>query len=99
VPLQIINFISSRQWIPIHLCLKDNAKREVSTMAKSLENFDIAQAEHEHDEKKGTGDAAPTSAFAGLTRAQCVRKFWRLYITGLGVSLAGMYVPAPSHQL
>ncbi|KAG5747361.1 hypothetical protein H9Q70_009954 [Fusarium xylarioides] len=60
-------------------------------MAKSLENIDIVQAEHEHDEKKGTGDTAPTSAFAGLTRAQCVRKFWRLYITGLGVSLAGMY--------
>ncbi|KNB20691.1 hypothetical protein FOXG_17554 [Fusarium oxysporum f. sp. lycopersici 4287] len=60
-------------------------------MAKSLKNVDIVQAEHEHDEKKGAGDAAPTSAFAGLTRAQCVRKFWRLYITGLGVSLAGMY--------
>ncbi|KAG4259894.1 hypothetical protein FPRO03_12544 [Fusarium proliferatum] len=60
-------------------------------MAKSLENVDIVQAELEHDEKKGTGDVAPTSAFASLTRAQCVRKFWRLYITGLGVSLAGMY--------
>ncbi|KAF5559111.1 general substrate transporter [Fusarium phyllophilum] len=60
-------------------------------MVRSLENVDVVQAEHEHDEKKGTGDVAPTSAFAGLTRAQCVRKFWRLYITGLGVSLAGMY--------
>jgi hypothetical protein len=68
-------------------------------MLKSLENVDIVQAENEHDEKKGTGDAAPTSAFAGLTRAQCVRKFWRLYITGLGVSLAGMYALAPHQQL
>ncbi|KAL2849592.1 general substrate transporter [Aspergillus pseudoustus] len=32
-----------------------------------------------------------TSAYATLTRAQVVRKFWRLYITGLGVSMAGMY--------
>ncbi|RFN47645.1 maltose permease mal31 [Fusarium flagelliforme] len=43
-----------------------------------------------HDEE-GTHNAVPTSAFATLTRAQCVKKFWRLYITGLGVSLAGMY--------
>ncbi|KAG8353792.1 hypothetical protein FVEN_g8177 [Fusarium venenatum] len=60
-------------------------------MAKSFENAHVVQAKHEHDEKKGAGDVAPTSAFVGLTRAQSVRKFWRLYVTGLGVSLAGMY--------
>ncbi|KAF5006850.1 hypothetical protein FDECE_6797 [Fusarium decemcellulare] len=47
--------------------------------------------QEEHGEKKGHDPAQVTSAFAGLTRAECVQKFWRLYITGLGVSLAGMY--------
>lgn len=30
------------------------------------------------------------SAFATWSKAACVRKFWRLYLTGLGISLAGM---------
>ncbi|KAH3904725.1 hypothetical protein HBI56_213670 [Parastagonospora nodorum] len=36
-------------------------------------------------------DAPPVSAFATLTRAQCVRKFWRLYLSGLGACIAGLY--------
>jgi hypothetical protein len=35
-------------------------------------------------------DAPPVSAFATLTRAQCVRKFWRLYLGGLGACVAGL---------
>lgn len=35
-------------------------------------------------------NAPPVSAFATLTRAQCVKKFWRLYATGLGVAVAGL---------
>ncbi|KAH7258754.1 hypothetical protein MRS44_009735 [Fusarium solani] len=53
------------------------------------EQADVVQ--EEHGEKGAHEATAVTSAFAGLTRAQCVKKFWRLYITGLGVSLAGMY--------
>jgi hypothetical protein len=52
------------------------------------EQADVVQ--EEHGEKGAHEATAVTSAFAGLTRAQCVKKFWRLYITGLGVSLAGM---------
>ncbi|KAF9874256.1 MFS hexose transporter [Colletotrichum karsti] len=37
------------------------------------------------------GVVSVTSAFAGWTRAACIKKFWRLYITGLLVSLGGMY--------
>lgn len=35
-------------------------------------------------------DAPPVSAFATWSRAQCVKKFWRLYGSGLGVSVAGL---------
>lgn len=55
-------------------------------MDKAADTVDVVHDEKEHH------NAVPTSAFAALTRAQCVKKFWRLYITGLGVSLAGMYV-------
>jgi hypothetical protein len=46
----------------------------------------------EMDEKNfaAADDAPVVSAFATLTRAQCVKKFWRLYMAGLGVSIAGM---------
>jgi hypothetical protein len=37
-----------------------------------------------------TENPPPVSAFATLTRAQCVRKFWRLYGTGLSVAVAGL---------
>ncbi|KAL6354046.1 hypothetical protein LRP88_12598 [Fusarium phalaenopsidis] len=54
------------------------------------EQPDVVQ--EEHGEKGAHEATAVTSAFAGLTRAQCVKKFWRLYITGLGVSLAGIII-------
>ena len=60
-------------------------------MDKTVMEKDVDTADVIHDEKEHH-TAVPTSAFATLTRAQCVKKFWRLYITGLGVSLAGMYV-------
>lgn len=37
------------------------------------------------------GAGPPRSAFADFSRTQILRKFWRLYFFGLGVSLAGMY--------
>ncbi|KAH7073250.1 general substrate transporter [Paraphoma chrysanthemicola] len=47
----------------------------------------------EMEEKGSTvvGDAPPVSAFATYTRAQCMRKFWRLYLGGLGSCIAGLY--------
>lgn len=43
---------------------------------------------HKNDE---TLEIEPVvSAFATWSKAACVRKFWRLYLTGLGISLAGM---------
>ncbi|KAF2021571.1 general substrate transporter [Aaosphaeria arxii CBS 175.79] len=45
----------------------------------------------EEKNEAATENAPPVSAFATLTRAQAVRTFWRLYITGLGVSVAGLY--------
>jgi len=44
----------------------------------------------EKTDPTASDDALPVSAFATWTRAQCVRKFWRLYGTGLGVSVAGL---------
>lgn len=44
-------------------------------------------------EEKNSGiteDTPPVSAYAMLTRGQCVRKFWRLYLCGLGACIAGM---------
>jgi hypothetical protein len=35
-------------------------------------------------------EAPPVSAFAAFTRGQCVRKFWRLYMSGLGACVAGL---------
>lgn len=32
------------------------------------------------------------SAFASATRTEIIRKFWRLILTGLAVSLGGMYI-------
>lgn len=43
---------------------------------------------HSNDEKPGVEPVV--SAFATWSKAACVRKFWRLYLTGLGISLAGM---------
>ncbi|KAH7353178.1 general substrate transporter [Pyrenochaeta sp. MPI-SDFR-AT-0127] len=45
----------------------------------------------EDKDPAATDNAPPVSAFAAFTRAQCVRKFWRLYMTGLGVTVAGLY--------
>jgi hypothetical protein len=44
----------------------------------------------EETESTMAQDAPPVSAFATLTRGQCVRKFWRLYLGGLGACVAGM---------
>lgn len=37
-------------------------------------------------------DGGPRSAFAGWQRGPLVRKFWRLYTTGVLVATGGMYV-------
>lgn len=43
-----------------------------------------------HMEKSSEEVTAITSQFAHLTRRQCVRRFWRLYITVLSVSIGAM---------
>jgi hypothetical protein len=48
-----------------------------------------------HMEEKDTSvteHPPPVSAFAALSRAECVKKFWRLYGAGLGVAVAGLCV-------
>jgi hypothetical protein len=50
--------------------------------ATHMEEKDLSVTEH----------SPPVSAFAVLNRAQCVRKFWRLYGAGLGVAVAGLCV-------
>jgi hypothetical protein len=46
----------------------------------------------ELEDKTSLDESTPalTSAFATWTRSQCVRKFWRLYLTGMSTSIAGM---------
>lgn len=56
-------------------------------MATNVEKIGVAQLEHE---KQDSDAGHPTSAFASLSSGQCIRKFWRLYTTGLGVAMAGM---------
>ncbi|KAH8736575.1 general substrate transporter [Ilyonectria robusta] len=59
-------------------------------MSKETDQPNIV--EFENTGTKGDNEtSAVTSAYATWTRAECVRKFWRLYVTGLGVSMAGMY--------
>jgi hypothetical protein len=58
-------------------------------MAKEQDKEDVL-----HIEKDGQSPdeqiVTVSSAYATLTRSQVVRKFWRLYLTGLGISMAGM---------
>ena len=42
-------------------------------------------------------EGGPRSAFAGWQRGPLVRKFWRLYLTGVLVATGGMYVSIISH--
>jgi len=51
---------------------------------------DNASVQMEEKKTNVSHNAPPVSAFAALTRAQCVRKFWRLYGTGLAVCIAGL---------
>ena len=44
-----------------------------------------------HAPQDKTQDAILTSAFASFSKVQIMRKFWRLYLFGLAVSLGGMY--------
>ncbi|KFA56515.1 hypothetical protein S40293_01180 [Stachybotrys chartarum IBT 40293] len=46
---------------------------------------------NEFANEKESDSIEVTSAFANLTRAQCIRKFWRLYLSVLSVSLGAMY--------
>lgn len=43
-----------------------------------------------HKEFNPDGVAPVTSAFADWSRAACMKKFWRLYMIGLMVSIGGM---------
>lgn len=46
-------------------------------------------AELEYEKESGTGMPV-TSAFATLPRLAAIRKFWRLFLYGLGVAMSGM---------
>jgi hypothetical protein len=51
------------------------------------DSHNVAELEYE----KETGNGMPvTSAFATLPRLASIRKFWRLFLFGLGVSISGM---------
>ncbi|KAH8885823.1 general substrate transporter [Thozetella sp. PMI_491] len=43
------------------------------------------------EDSKDLDERRIISAFASWTRARCVKHFWRLYLTGLGCALCGMY--------
>jgi hypothetical protein len=60
---------------------------ERPTVVGKQEATDVTMVEH-NDTKHEQGQ--PLSAYAAWTRSQCIRKFWRLYGTGVGVSLCGM---------
>lgn len=44
-----------------------------------------------HAPQEKNQDVMLTSAFAAYSKTQIMRKFWRLYLFGLAVSLGGMY--------
>jgi len=52
-------------------------------------NFGHQETALKPETSNGTG--LYVSAFASDTKAQIIRKFWRLYAFGLAVSLGGMY--------
>lgn len=55
---------------------------------KSLSEHKLDEVDHD---EKPNDLTEVTSAFANLTRAQCIRKFWRLYLSVLSVSMGAMY--------
>lgn len=58
---------------------------DLSLAPKDSQN--IAELEYE---KESGGGMPVTSAFASLPRLASIRKFWRLFLFGLGVSISGM---------
>lgn len=56
----------------------------------ATEKENVTALEYVHKEFNPDGVAPVTSAFADWSRAACVKKFWRLYMIGLMVSVGGM---------
>jgi hypothetical protein len=59
-------------------------------MSATKENEMVESVELEGKMPSDTDSLPLTSAYATWTRAQCVKKFWRLYLTGMMTSIAGM---------
>lgn len=59
-----------------------NANADQATIVDRDRDFDI----HE----KRPDDAQLVSAYAHLTTAETIRKFWRLYVVGFAVSVSGV---------
>ena len=68
------------------MTLSSNEPAHVGNVEKPQEAFDAT--EHEH--KDVMHGATITSAYAGWGRGACIRKFWRLYGTGLMVTWGGL---------
>ena len=68
--------------------------QSIDLNAKSdIAEANVGQMVHEEETEKGPGDGAPLiSAFAGLSRSQAIRKFWRIFLAGMAPTLGGMYV-------
>lgn len=66
-----------------------NKSDEPVEITGSLSNTTHHVAELEFE--KNNNEGVPlTSAFASLPRLAAIRKFWRLYLSGLGVAISGM---------
>ncbi|RSH82354.1 uncharacterized protein EHS24_007321 [Apiotrichum porosum] len=68
-----------------------------STTTQALAGLELSKETTEHIDKAdraaddGFADI-PLSKFAAMPTSQLIRKFWRLYLCGLSVSLAAMYI-------
>lgn len=66
---------------------------DISEMEVGKDDVDHLERSESRDSKVSKNDDGPQviSAFANLPARLAIRKFWRLYLCGLSVSLAGMY--------
>lgn len=63
------------------------------TAAEAPVKDSVIQATEQHDEFAKPGadvDLPITSAYAGWSRNATIKKFWRLYVTGIMVAIAAM---------
>lgn len=69
--------------------------QQEKTATEALVEHSAPQTTEQHDEFVKPGaevDLPITSAYAGWSRNATIKKFWRLYVTGVLVAIAAMYV-------